>query len=189
MAEFVPQDADGQVGSVASRFALIAAAGELAIHYGVLPWPQGEARRAAAVCFQAWLGQRGNVVAGEDAQAIAQVRAFIEAHGESRFTVLGAAPLNALGQPIESRTINRVGFRERIGAGEAERWDYLILPEAWRNEVCKGLDAEAAAKVLADRALLRRDPDARLTIKRSLPDHGRLRVYVVRGDILGGDHG
>ncbi len=186
VAEFVPQGADGQVGSVATRFALIAAAGELAIHYCVLPWPRGEARRAAAECFRAWLGLRGSVTAGEDEQALAQVRGFIEAHGESRFTVLGAAPLNALGQPIESRTINRVGFRERIGAGDAERWDYLILPEAWRNEVCKGLDAEAAAKVLVDRDLLRRDPDQRLTIKRSLPDHGRIRVYVIKGDILGG---
>ena len=99
IAEYVPDGADGQVGSVASRFALIAAAGELAIHYGVLPWLKGEARGAAATCFLDWLGRRGNVAASEDEQAVAQVRAFIELHGDSRFNRVGPADGPANDQP------------------------------------------------------------------------------------------
>ena len=55
----VPKGATGQVRSVAGRFALIATAGELARDYGVLPWPEGEALRAAGACLSAWLEQRG----------------------------------------------------------------------------------------------------------------------------------
>jgi len=88
LAEHVPAGATGQVRSVAGRFALIAAAGELARDYGVLPWPEGGAVRAAGACFAAWLGERGGAGPAEDATALAQVRWFLEAHGESRFTPL-----------------------------------------------------------------------------------------------------
>jgi hypothetical protein len=38
----VPEDAAGQVLRVAQRFGLVAVAGELATHYGVTGWPEGE---------------------------------------------------------------------------------------------------------------------------------------------------
>src|SRR5689334_18189728 len=57
----VPPGADGQVARVARRFGLVAAAGELATALGVLPWPEGEAERAAARCFADWLAARGGV--------------------------------------------------------------------------------------------------------------------------------
>lgn len=40
-----------QTRRVAKRFALVAAAGELAAAFGVLPWDRGEASRYAAACF------------------------------------------------------------------------------------------------------------------------------------------
>ena len=46
-----PAGADGQVKRVLRRFALIAAAGQLAADFGVLPWPKGESARAAKKCF------------------------------------------------------------------------------------------------------------------------------------------
>lgn len=48
---------DGQIGRVARRFALVAAAGELAIAYGVLPWQRGFASHVATECFDAWRAQ------------------------------------------------------------------------------------------------------------------------------------
>ena len=59
IAEHVPDDADGQVRSVAGRFGLIAAAGEITTVCNVLPWPEGEATQAASACFKAWLVARG----------------------------------------------------------------------------------------------------------------------------------
>ena len=77
--------ADGQVGRVAARFALVAAAGELATALGILPWPEGEASAAAARCFNDWLAARGDSGPEEIASGIRQVRAFLELHGSSRF--------------------------------------------------------------------------------------------------------
>ncbi len=91
--------ADGQVLSIARRFALIAAAGELGVEYGVLPWPKGEATKAAKASFRSWLTARGGTGAGEDVAALSMVRKFIELHDESRFTTIeNAEPI----EPVES---------------------------------------------------------------------------------------
>ena len=53
--------------------------------------------------------------------------------------------------------INRAGFRRRDVLTEDPRtgiktygpWEYLVLPEAWRREVCKGFDYKAIARALA----------------------------------------
>jgi uncharacterized protein (DUF927 family) len=176
ISEFCPEGADGQVYSVASRFALIGAAGELAREYGVLPWPEGAALRAAGACFEAWFAERGGAGAGEDAAAIAQVRAFIEAHGSSRFERLDDAA------PSSERVINRVGYR-RTHNGAAE---YLILRESWKGEVCKGLDAKRAAAALIKAGHLKPDGSGRSAQSVRLPGHGgTCRVYLIAGSIIG----
>ena len=114
----VPDGATGQVRSVAGRFALIAAAGELARDYGVLPWPEGEAMRAAGACFSAWLEQRGGAGPAEDAAALAQVRGFLEAHGESRFTPL-TTPVS--GQEPALPDVTRTDQPRRVPAARRRR--------------------------------------------------------------------
>jgi len=85
VARHVPPDADGQVLRVAQRFGLIAAAGEIAVTAGVLPWAAGAATGAAARCFRDWLDERGGVEPAEIRNGLAQVRSFLLAHGMSRF--------------------------------------------------------------------------------------------------------
>jgi uncharacterized protein (DUF927 family) len=172
ITDHLPAGSDGQVRSVCGRFGVVAAAGELATEWGILPWEIGEATKAAAICFRAWLSERGGIGAGEDQAAIRQVRAFFEQHGTSRFPEIRD----------ELRTINRCGWRRRDGAG----WEFLVLPEAWKSEVCRGIDGEVAAKALADRRLLKRE-GKNLTCKVTIPEHGRPRVYVVSGALLEGD--
>ena len=100
LGRHLPAGADGQVSRVAARFALAAAAGQLATDLGLLPWPDGEAASAATVCFRAWLDRRGGVGAAEDEAGLSQVRAFIEAHGMSRFAPIGEAVTSAGGASI-----------------------------------------------------------------------------------------
>ncbi len=59
-AELTPKGAGNQVGRAINRFALVAAAGELATRLGVTGWPEGEAIRAVRVCLKAWLAERGH---------------------------------------------------------------------------------------------------------------------------------
>jgi uncharacterized protein (DUF927 family) len=105
--DYCPSDADGQVKRVASRFGLMAAAGELAIQWGLLPWPQEEARKAAASCFQGWLEVRGGLESAEIMQAIDHIKAFFAEYGHSRFESLEEGE-------IKPRIPNRAGGERKM---------------------------------------------------------------------------
>ena len=115
IAENAPADAAGQVLRVAQRFGLVAVAGELATHYGLTGWPEGEATLAASRCFNVWLDSFGGTGNREDRALLAQVRGFFETHGASRFEDVAAN--------VDQRIINRVGFY-RMGLDDAR--EYLV---------------------------------------------------------------
>lgn len=180
MVEHCPAGADGQVARVAQRFALVAAAGELASRLGILRWPEGEAAAGAARCFRDWLEGRGGVEPAETRDGIAQIRRFLEAHGESRFTAWGDAT-----EDRNRPTINRAGFRRIDADGGTE---YYVLAQAWKAELCAGFDCGTLARVLADRGLLIPDKDGKPQSRHRLPGLGVIRCYRLSGAILGGDN-
>ncbi|WP_027526110.1 DUF927 domain-containing protein [Bradyrhizobium sp. Ec3.3] len=151
--EHVRPGADGQVRSVAKRLAVTAAAGELATAYGITGWPEGEALNRVGACIKAWLDARGGAGAGEDMRALKQVRAFIAAHGASRFERIDDDDDDD--RPKEQRVINRAGWTQLI-AGKRE---YLITADCWRDEVCRGLNAARAAKAVDEAGFLLRGGD------------------------------
>ncbi len=188
VGKHVPEGSSAQVRALAVRFALIGIAGEMARGYGILPWPKGEALRAAGACFAALIAERGGTSSGEDAAGLAKVRAFLEAHGESRFTsLLAPAPGAEQVAPEAARTINRVGWRRRVPDGGGERWEYLIFPEAWKGEVCKGLNARNVANLLHARGLLLGGDERHRAALVTIPGEGKRRLYIVSGAILGGN--
>ena len=85
VAEDCPTGSDGQVHRVATRFGLIAAAGDSAIALDILPWPVGMAIQAAGDGLRTWIEARGGAGAAEEAEGIEAVRAFLNAHRLSRF--------------------------------------------------------------------------------------------------------
>jgi len=62
-AEFLrnntPEKANAQIKRVLNRFAVVAAGGELATHYGLTGWQSGESFIAAKACFENWLNNVG----------------------------------------------------------------------------------------------------------------------------------
>ena len=71
------------------------------------------------------------------------VRQYIEQHGDSRFAPFGPD------SPDHSKTIvNRAGFRKPTKDGGFE---YFVLQQVWRTEVCKGLDSTTVCRFLAER--------------------------------------
>jgi uncharacterized protein (DUF927 family) len=182
VAENSPPGADGQVHRVANRFALVAAAGELATALDILPWAPGTATAGVARCFADWLRQRGGTGSLEAIEAITSVRRFIEQHGSARFERIGDPNEAGVVLPGE-RTLARVGFRKTDAEGDTT---YYILPESWKTEVCAGLDAGFVARVLADRQMLRKDTAGKFTRPERLPgSKGTTRCYVVTSLILG----
>ena len=183
LANHVPDGSSGEVSRAAGRFALVGAAGELATEFGVTGWPEGEAESAAEACFDSWLDSRGSTGVGDVEAAIRQVRAFIEAHGNSRFQSL-VPRQDGRGNEIHERVIDRVGFKAVDPEGDAE---FLILGEAFRQEVCKGLDYRMVAKVLDERRHLRTDSKGKRSVLHTVPELGRIRVYAVRVSVLGSE--
>jgi len=169
--ELVPQGAGSQVLRVASRFALVAMAGELATSYGVTAWPQGEAKKAVKTCFDAWLKARGSVDNLEKEYLLNQVKAFLEQYGESRFSDL------CLKADTTVRTVNRVGYREPDGQGEGIL--FYCLPEAFK-EIIKGFDKEFAIKTLKEKGWLKMGDGKHTQTQKRLPE-GKIRVYTLLG--------
>jgi uncharacterized protein (DUF927 family) len=177
----VPEGASGEVFRAAQRFALIAAAGELATSAGITGWTEGEAIEAVARCFKSWLAGRGTTGAGDAESAIRQVRRFLEAHGASRFQVIrpGATDSSTENQIV----VNRAGFRQQTPDGETE---FLVLPETFKADVCNGLDYRMVARTLNERGFLEWQPP-HLTKRVRLPGGlGLANVFCIKGSILEG---
>jgi len=167
-----------EISRAVTRFAAIAAAGEIATEMGITGWKPGEASVCAGACFESWLGMRGNVASSDMDAAVRQVQYFLEISGANRFQVIR-------GGNTESDQVvpNRAGFRA-ISQGETE---YIILTEVWRREVCAGFDAKAVAAELLRRGHLEPGTDDAHphTPLRRLPEMGQRRVYVVKASLLG----
>lgn len=173
VAEHTRPDSPGQVLRVARRFGLVAAAGELASGYGLTGWQGGEAFEAVGKCFTAWLDGFGGDSSREDRALLAQVRAFFEMHGASRFEDMAAT--------VEQRVPNRAGFWRD---GEDGARQFLVLPEVFKREVCQGFDAKAAAQVLVKAGVIQPSGDGKATRNTRLPGIGATaRVYVFTGSV------
>lgn len=186
-AKHCPANADGQVSRVAARFALVAAAGEMATAFGVLPWQAGEASKAAARCLADWIAERGGIEPAEEREHVAAVRRFLELHGNSRFEAMGTlAPKDGYGAPIEQKIINRAGFRRLEDDSYAGETEFIFLPEVWKSEVCAGLDPTAVAKTLAKRGMLKPGSGGKLQNFQRVPgSRNPVRCYVIPSEILG----
>lgn len=163
-----PKDASGEVGRALDRFALIAAAGELATKYGITGWRHGEATTAIRRCFEAWLEARGTVGAIDADRAINQIRALIERNA-TKFGRLGED-----GFAVDTTSFDRLGFiREHSGHTE-----YLILPEVFKREFCRGSDVKVVVAEMKARGFLRTGED-RSQVQVRLPRGLGKRAYCI----------
>ncbi|CAD7555580.1 DUF927 domain-containing protein [Aeromonas hydrophila] len=172
-AELTPKGAGNQVGRAINRFALVAAAGELATRLGVTGWPEGEAIRAVRVCLKAWLAERGHLGNQEDAATLMQVRGYVFAHQFTRF----ADWFDATHRPA-----NMVGYRKV----ESDCVSFFVLPQGWL-EITKGRDPKRAAILCLEAGYLLTGKDKkRLQRQVRLPGMGKgMRVYVLGERVLG----
>lgn len=189
---YCPTDADSQVRRVAARFGLVAAAGELAASWKVLPWEEGVATNAAARCYADWIEARGGLEAGEERDHLAAVRRFVELHGSSRFEIIRREGLK---EPAETeaspaahdtgqRVINRAGYKY-MDLKEGGETCFCFSPEVFKSEVCAGFDPTAVARNLNKHGLLK---TSKGTLQKQMRIPGikqPVRLYVVRSAILG----
>ncbi len=191
----IPPHSSGQVARVGARFALVGAAGELATAAGLTGWPVGEAERAVHACFAGWLAARGGNGNAEINAMLRQVRRFLEQHGEGRFTqwhraaddhapkTLSRAGLRRMvdddGRPIESNNQFGAEFGNSMpsSVGETMRFEFFVLPECFRTEICAGFDYKAVARVLLDHGCLMPTKGRAFDCKTRLPGIGPSWCY------------
>lgn len=174
-----------QAYRVAQRFAIVAAAGEMASQANITGWKSGQAISAVKKCFDNWLENYGSDGEHEEKQIIKQVQSFIEQHGSSRFQPW-FIPQYAEGEP---KIINRIGWRK------PDENLYLFYMNAF-NQVCGSFEVKKVLQVLDDAGLLKVNDKSRYAFKVVLPDSNqvtprrkdpRTRMYAVTGDILNYD--
>jgi putative DNA primase/helicase len=185
--EHCPEGFSPQIARAAAQFGLVAAAGELAAAYDVLPFSEGEAMAAAKVCFAAWLaGQDDHRYAREYLEAIRTVQRFVSLHGTGRFEILKPARTTSEAE-LDRPTHNRAGYRKIVQGG----MQHIVLPEVWNSEVCKGLPPDYVLSCLRSEGLLDLGENGRTAKKVRVPDQDRpIRAYVLKPGLLswpGGD--
>jgi putative DNA primase/helicase len=124
----LPKDATGVIPRAALRFALVAAAGELATKLKLTGWKKGEAFKAAKKCFASWLEHHKTF--DPVVMAVERVQRFIIENNAKFEVVGGSVRLNG----------SKVGYQKK------DR--FLILPNIFRDSVCSGIDPEAVADAL-----------------------------------------
>ncbi len=170
-----PKDADGQVLRVCGRFALLAAAGEIATELGILPWPREEAFKAAATCFRAWLESRGGAVEQSGAKGLDKVRTFLRLNETTRFEDMDAkSPL-----PVS----NLAGYRNRKNGVD----EFLVSPKVFREEICSGLNVKPVCAELKMAGYLLSEP--KRNTKTARTPGGRKKMYAISSAVLSGDSG
>ena len=201
-AQLIPKDSSGQVERVGARFALVGAAGELATAAGLTGWTVGESEAAARACFGAWLAARGGTGNGEVVAMLRAVRRFLETHGEGRFAMWHRsaddhAPktlqragvrrmLNEQGEPIKTNNQHGQEFGDRMpaGMGESVSFEYFVLAETFRSEVCQGFDYHAVCRVLIDYGCLTPDKGRPFDCRPRLPGVGPATCYRITPEIF-----
>lgn len=160
---------DGVEARAASTFALIAMAGELATEYGLTGWPEEAALDAAIEMFASWKDCRGTGRT-ETRQILNAVTAFIETHGDSRFSVLHPSD--------NEKVINRAGYWEDTKEGRV-----FLFTTAALEEATKGFDKRRVLEALDSEGwLAEKDKGKRQKLKRAGGKQTRFYAVLPRDD-------
>ncbi len=181
-------NASGQVHRAAVKFALVGWAGELATHWGITGWQQGQAISAASNCFNTWLRARGGDGNFEERQMLEHVRQQFTKYSESRFKRWDGPEesKNAVIDSHVSTTAECWGFRRELRTkdyleGDSSDVIFYVFKEAFKNDICKGYDHNRIAKMLRTSEALQptimANGKERMDRKERLPKMGAKQVW------------
>ena len=164
----------GHIVRVANYFALVATAGELATKANITGWKTGTAFNAVQKVFNQWLGSFEQVGDYENREIVAHIKAFFEANESSRFEAITP----------DSNHIERIN--NRVGYWKIENGEkiFYVLPEQFKNEICKGYDSRKAARALLAYNLLEHDADKNQKTVRLPSKKNPVKVYAVKEAIF-----
>lgn len=180
--DYVPVEASGQVKRVATKFAVAALAGELATEMGITGWDEGEAYEAVGSCFTRWLSNRGTTGQQEAEKAVEQIKNFLLRHGMSRFIPVNKNSKNHFEMFFSDRQyVNMAGYRY---TNADHNFEFIVSPDAFKNEMCAGLNIQYVAQTLADRSYIEVDSTGKPQVPLRMPGMPQSRYYHFKSTIF-----
>lgn len=179
-----------QVGRVGRRFAVVAAAGELAACWGLVPWPAGAASEAARALFWRWADGFGRDTSREQRAVLLALRNFI-LENPAEFGGIGAEdPVedelpSAGGRAGEGRSMKSAGWRRTRGMEVF----YCLHSAGWAKALKGVADPKEAAKVVRDAGFLEPDTDRGRTQKKIKVGGLGIWAYWVKAELLDAEIG
>lgn len=156
---------DSKILRVAKRFGLVAAAGELAIIRGVFPWAPGDANKAAAECFNAWLGVFETDDLKEEA-LISAVTDFIVSNQDYFDRVGFVSSVHVAGRERYGYLLEKVD--PDTGEVDSDTVDAYIITSVFSNRFCKPrlTNMKKVSKVLLEHGRLKTNDEQRGTYRK-----------------------
>ncbi len=182
---YVPENSDGQVKRVATKFVVAALAGEISGKMGITGWSDDISFNAVSEAFERWLAVRGTTGPMEAEKAVDQVKNFLRSHGMSRFIPVKkqANGRFVVEYPDRQYTINNMAGFRLTNNGNAN--EFLVFPEAYKNEICLGLNAQLVTSTCVNRKYLIHDEgDKKPQARRRMPGMEQARYYHFNSSIL-----
>lgn len=181
----LPPDLASQPIRAAKRFALAAAALELAAQWNVTGLPAGVGMAGVVTCFNDWLAHAGKENK-EESDILKTARDFMLEHAYSeRFIRNPDTAINPdyAGQMMESKR-NHAGYFLAARAGEQPVW--YLLDKVFEEEICKGKDKRLVCDVLSRAAWLQKDGrNLKCKVPKAFVGENRLppntRMYCLKG--------
>jgi len=149
---------------VATRFALFAMAGELAIKAKILPWRKNHALKVSKVFYKQWIEKRGTG-STEHTKILESITDYIDKYGDTKFTWGNATP--SVGGDVrgdQTRSTDRAGWiktakncedifsHKKLGIDEYDLI-YFFTASGFRAAI-GDYDKDIAIKVLEDEGWL-----------------------------------
>ena len=175
-AEALRNGDSGQIARAADRFALIAAAGELAAELGIVPWKWGDALEAVQFVFERWASDFGRKGLREDRQIIERLADFVQTRGSEFVAADRSDDQNA--EAPRARSMKTSGVRHY----QDDQLYFLFYPSAFK-EALKGFDVKEAARFLKRSELLLTDAEPGRLTKKKKHDGESTNFYWVSGRI------
>lgn len=159
-----------QVSRGRKRFALIAAAGELAIRFGILPWPEGTAVSAARQFFARWVNSRGGLENSEIQMVKKAIRDYFEKYSLQRFINLD--------DPVARSCVpaNFAGYKWQEKGGHT---CYLVLSSIVQEQWCKNMTMAELTKELDKSGYLARNSKGNIMESKHIPSENKNRRGLV----------
>ena len=176
---------------VARSFAVAALAGELAIEWGILPWPPRSALLAAIEIFNHWKAtQPKSAQSKEHADILKGISDFLGAYGDTRFTdvkpktyVDHTDPKNPVVKKCDEQTmpkgVNRAGYWDDSSGSRIFLFYPAALLEAAHFDLPRILTALEQAGALAAVG-----NDGHKAKRKRIPDGGNPRLYWINPEKL-----